>query len=82
MIGKDQGYTKEMEHMGTSRVIGIILFFGGVALIVAGIYATRSLGDSVRTFLGMGLAKETLWFFIGGAAAVFASLFLLMSGRN
>ena len=68
--------------MGTSRIIGIILLFGGIALIGGGIYASQSLGDSVRTFLGMGLAKETLWYFIGGAVAVLASLFLLMSGRD
>lgn len=68
--------------MGISRIFGIILFFGGLALLAGGIYASRSLNDSVRTFLGIGLTKDTLWYFIGGAAAVFASLFLLMSGRN
>ena len=68
--------------MGISRIMGIILFFSGVALIVGGIYASRSLNDSVRTFLGIGLTKDTLWYFIGGAAAVLASLFLLMGGRD
>lgn len=68
--------------MGISRIIGIILFFCGAALIAGGYYASQSLGEEVRTFLGAGLTKETLWYFIGGAAAVLASLFLLMSGRK
>lgn len=68
--------------MAISKIIGIILFFGGLALVVGGIFATRSLGDSVRTFLGMGLTKDTLWYFIGGAAAVATSLILLMGGRS
>lgn len=68
--------------MGISRIIAIILFFGGVALFVGGIFASRSLSDSVRTFLGIGLTKETLWYFIGGVAAVLTGLILLFSGRN
>lgn len=77
------GYkTLEKETMAISKIIGIILFFGGLALVVGGIFATRSLGDSVRTFLGMGLTKDTLWYFIGGAAAVVTSLILLLSGRS
>jgi len=68
--------------MDISRIIGIILFFGGVALIVGGFLASRSLDDSVRAFLGIRLTKDTLWYFIGGAAAVVASLLLLMGGRD
>lgn len=68
--------------MDVSRVVGIILFFGGAVLLVGGFLASRSLGDSVRTFLGMRLTKDTLWYFLGGAVAVVASLLLLMGGRN
>jgi len=57
-------------------------FFSGVALIVGGFLASRSVGDSVRTFLGMRLTKDTLWYFLGGAVAVVASLLLLMGGRK
>lgn len=68
--------------MVISKLIAIILFFGGLGLVVGGIFATRSLGDSVRTFLGIGLTKDTLWYFIGGGAALCTSLILLMSGRS
>lgn len=68
--------------MSIARIVGFILFFGGIALIVAGVFATRSLGDSVRTFLGMNLTKETLWYFIGGAAAVVTAVMLLLSRQN
>jgi len=80
--GSAEYKTVEEVIMGIVRVIGIIVFFGGIALIVGGIFATRSLGDSVRTFLGIGLTKETLWYFIGGGAAVVVSLFLLLGGRS
>ncbi len=71
-----------MEIMRISQVIGIVLFCGGIALIVGGIFASRSLGDSVRNFLGMDFSKETLWYFIGGGAAGLAGLFLLIGGRG
>lgn len=68
--------------MVASRVIGIILMAVGIALITGGIYTSRSLGDSVRTFFGIALSKETLWYLIGGGAAVLSSLFLLLSRQG
>lgn len=68
--------------MSISRIIAILLFFGGAALIVAGYFASRSAVDSIRTFLGINLTKETLWYFIGGAAAVVSGIFILMGARS
>ena len=68
--------------MGISRILGILLIFGGAALVVAGYFTSRSATDSIRTFLGMNLSKETLWFLIGGAAAFVSGLFVLMGGRD
>ncbi|HCG63188.1 MAG TPA: hypothetical protein DHV69_04750 [Sphaerochaeta sp.] len=68
--------------MGVSRIFGILLVVGGGALIVAGYFASRSVSDSVRTFFGASFTKETLWYFIGGAAAVVSGLFVLVGSRS
>ena len=68
--------------MSISRILGILLVVGGGALIVAGYFASRSVGDSIRTFFGASFTKETLWYFIGGAAAVIAGLFVLIGRRT
>ncbi|MGB4406709.1 MAG: DUF3185 family protein [Sphaerochaeta sp.] len=64
------------------RVLGIIMFVGGVALIVGGYYASQSASESLRSLLGFRFGKETMWYLIGGAAAVVSGLLLLMSSRN
>jgi len=65
-----------------TRILGIVLFIGGVALIVGGYFASQSLAESVRSFLGFKFGKETMWYLIGGAAAVVSGLFLLMSSKS
>jgi len=65
-----------------TRILGIVLFIGGVALIVGGYFASQSLAESVRSFLGFKFGKETMWYLIGGAAAVVSGLFLLMSNKS
>ncbi|MDY0288409.1 MAG: DUF3185 family protein [Sphaerochaeta sp.] len=64
-----------------SRVIGILLLVGGTALLVGGYFASQSVEESLRTFLGFAFTKETLWFLIGGAAAFVGGLFILMGRR-
>lgn len=65
-----------------TRIFGIVLFIGGVALIVGGYFASQSASESVRSFLGMNFGKETMWYLIGGIAAVISGLILLKSGKN
>ncbi len=64
-----------------TRILGIVLFVGGVALIVGGYFASQSLSESIRSFLGFKFGKETMWYLIGGAAAVVSGLLLLMTRR-
>ncbi len=65
-----------------TRILGIILFVGGAALIVGGYFASQSASESLRSFFGFRFGKETMWYLIGGIAAVVSGLLLLMSGRN
>ena len=62
----------------TTRVIGILLLVGGIALLVGGYIASQSGSESVRSFLGFKFGKETMWYIIGGVAAFVAGLFVLM----
>lgn len=65
-----------------TRILGIVFFIGGIALIVGGYFASQSAAESVRSFLGMKFGKETMWYLIGGAAAVVSGLILLMTARD
>ncbi len=66
----------------TARILGLLLFIGGVALIVGGYVASQSASESVRSFLGMKFGKETMWYLIGGAAAAISGLRLITSTRS
>ncbi len=65
-----------------TRILGIVLFIGGVALIIGGYFAYQSAAESLRSFLGFRFGKETMWYLVGGAAAVVSGLLLLMTGRS
>jgi len=65
----------------SSRIIGILLLVGGVALLVGGYIASQSAAESLRSFLGFKFSKETMWYLIGGAAAFVAGLLLLITRR-
>ena len=65
----------------SSRVIGILLLVGGIALLVGAYIASQSTSESVRIFLGFKFGKETMWYLIGGAAAVISGLLVLL-GRK
>lgn len=62
----------------SSRVIGILLLVGGIALLVGGYIASQSASESVRSFLGFKFGKETMWYIIGGLAAFVSGLFVMM----
>ncbi len=65
----------------SSRIIGILLFVGGIALLVGGYIASQSVSESIRSFLGFTFSKETMWYLIGGAAAVVSGLLVLMTRK-
>ena len=65
----------------SSRIIGILLFVGGIALLVVGYIASQSVAESVRSFLGFRFSKETMWYLIGGAAALVAGLLVLITRK-
>ena len=41
-----------------TRILGIVLFIGGIALIVGGYFASQSVAESVRSFLALNPVKK------------------------
>lgn len=64
--------------MGSNKLIGVVLLVVGVVLLYFGFQASQSVGDQVaETFTGQ-FTDETMWFLIGGAAAVAAGGFMVL----
>lgn len=67
--------------MGSGKIIGVVLLVVGVLLLFFGWQSSESVGDQItETFTGR-FTDETMWYLIGGAAAVVAGAFLAFVKR-
>lgn len=67
--------------MGTGKIVGVVLLVVGVLLLFFGWQSSESVGDQIsETFTGR-FTDETMWYLIGGAAAVVAGAFLALVKR-
>ncbi|MGB1951902.1 MAG: DUF3185 family protein [Marinobacter sp.] len=67
--------------MGTGKIVGMVLLVVGVLLLFFGWQSSESVGDQIsETFTGR-FTDETMWYLIGGAAAVVAGAFLAFVKR-
>jgi len=65
------------------RTLGIALFVVGIILLIFGISASESIGSSIKEFFTGTPTDKTVWFLIGGAAAIVAGGFLSFApGRD
>lgn len=64
--------------MGTNQLVGVVLLVVGVILLYFGWQSSQSLGDQVTEAVTGRFTDETMWFIIGGAAAVVAGGFLAL----
>ncbi len=62
--------------MGSTKLVGVILLVVGIALLYFGYQSTQSVGDQITETLTGRFTDETMWYLIGGAAAVVAGGFL------
>lgn len=68
--------------MPIQRIIGIILLVAGIILLYFGWQSSESVGEqALETFTGR-YSDETMWYLIGGAAAVIGGLLLAVFGRR
>jgi drug/metabolite transporter (DMT)-like permease len=67
--------------MGTGKILGVVLLVVGVLLLFFGWQGSESVGDQIsETFTGR-FTDETMWYLIGGVAAVIAGAFLAFFKR-
>lgn len=62
--------------MGNQTMVGVILLVVGLILLYFGWQSSQSLGDQVSEAFTGRFTSETMWFLIGGAAAIAAGAFM------
>lgn len=67
--------------MGMAKIAGIVLLVVGILLLFFGWQSTQSMGEQLSETVTGRFSDETMWYLIGGAAAVVAGLFLALSRR-
>lgn len=64
--------------MGTPKIIGIVLIVVGVLLLYFGYQASQSMGEQLAETVTGRFSDETMWYIIGGIAAIVAGAFLAL----
>ena len=67
--------------MGTPKIIGIVLVVVGVLLLFFGYQASQSMGEQLAETVTGRFSDETMWYIIGGVAALVAGAFLALSRK-
>jgi drug/metabolite transporter (DMT)-like permease len=67
--------------MGSQQVAGLVLLVVGVILLYFGWQSSQSLGDQLTEAVTGRFTDNTMWFIIGGAAAVIAGAFMAFVRR-
>lgn len=61
-----------------NRAIGLALLVAGLALLYFGWQSSQSVGDQLTEAFTGNFTDQTMWYLIGGAAAVAGGGFLLV----
>lgn len=64
-----------------SKLIGVVLLVVGIILLYFGWQASQSMGGQLSETLTGRYTDETMWYLIGGAAAVVAGGFMAIFKR-
>jgi len=75
LVTTEQSRSKEIV-MGSQQIVGFVLLVVGLILLYFGWQSSQSLGDQVTEAMTGRFTDNTMWFLIGGAAAVAAGVFL------
>ena len=65
-----------------NNVVGLMLFAGGVVLLIFGFNESHSFGSDVSRFFTGNPTDRAMWMIIGGAVAVIAGIFLSVRGMR
>lgn len=64
--------------MGSQKLLGIVLFVVGILLLYFGWQASESVGDQVTEAFTGRFTDATMWYLIGGTAALAAGAYLVL----
>lgn len=67
--------------MNTIRVTGLILTAAGAMLLLFGLISSESIGQVFEALTGH-FTDESMWFLIGGVAAILYGIALYLCGRQ
>ena len=62
--------------MSTTKIFGIVLLVVGVVLLFFGYQSSQAIGDQITEAFTGRFTDATMWYLLGGAAAVVAGVFL------
>ena len=63
-----------------NNIVGLAIFAVGIVLLVFGFNASHSLSSDVSRFFTGNPTDKSIWFLIGGAAAVIVGLVVAIRG--
>jgi len=66
--------------MSAPRIIGLVILAVGVTLVIFGYNASQSVGEQVVEGFTGRFTNQTMWFFIGGIAAIVGGAALTLFG--
>ncbi|MCC5810877.1 MAG: DUF3185 family protein [Ectothiorhodospiraceae bacterium] len=68
--------------MSPVRLLGLVVLVVGVVLLFFGINATDSIGESINETLTGTYSDETMFYLIGGIAAIVGGGVLFLMGKS
>jgi uncharacterized membrane protein YidH (DUF202 family) len=68
--------------MSMYRIIGLVLLTVGVTLLIFGYNASQSVGERVVQGFTGHFTNQTIWFLIGGVAAIVGGAALALRGSR
>jgi multisubunit Na+/H+ antiporter MnhB subunit len=63
-----------------NNIVGLAIFAVGIVLLVFGFNASHSFGSDVSRFFTGNPTDRSIWFLVGGAAAVIVGLVVAIRG--
>jgi hypothetical protein len=66
--------------MGNVRILGLVLLTVGIVLLIFGYNASQSVSEKIVEGFTGHFTKQTMWYLIGGVAAVVGGLGLSVWG--
>jgi hypothetical protein len=63
-----------------NNIVGLAIFAVGIVLLVFGFNASHSFGSDVSRFFTGNPTDKSIWFLVGGAAAVIVGLAVAIRG--